>query len=177
MATATHNGRTGRPSSHARHEALQQLLAREQHALRTRMGALRESASGEMTATTDVEERSGELVDFGVGLAALGLCARTVQSLEIAMRRLDAGTYGTCLDCRSRIEAARLRAVPFAVLCRGCQEQQEAFGADAWSVSEGLFANARGTDDEARRGQSAIALPAGGAVASDRSWRRSLSLS
>jgi DnaK suppressor protein len=125
MATTTRCVQDGRPSGHARHKVLQRHLEREQHVLRARTEALRESARGEMLATTDVEERSEELVDFSVGLAALGLSARTVQGFEIALRRLEAGKYGICLDCSGQIEAARLRAMPSAVLCRGCQEQYD----------------------------------------------------
>ena len=125
MATATNGGRKGRISSRTHQERLQLLLTREQQVLRTRMEALRESAGGEMLATTDTEERAEDLVDFGVGLAALGLSARTVQSIEIALRRFDAGTYAVCPDCSSRIEPARLGALPFAELCRSCQEQRD----------------------------------------------------
>ena len=61
-----------------------------------------------------------------MGLAALGLTARTVQSIETALRRFDAGTYGVCLECGNPVEPARLRALPFAGLCRGCQELHDA---------------------------------------------------
>ena len=126
MATATNGARRGRTSSRTHQEQLQQLLTREQRVLRARMGALRESAEGETLATTDTEERAEDLVDFGVGLAALGISSRNVQSIETALRRFDAGTYGVCLDCSSPIEPARLRALPFAELCRGCREVADA---------------------------------------------------
>jgi DnaK suppressor protein len=127
MATATNGNRRGRLSSRTDHATLQQLLDREQQVLRARMGALRETARGEMQETTDVEERSEELVDFGVGVAALRLTARTVQSIETALQRFDAGTYGVCPDCRGPIEPGRLRAMPFAELCRRCQERYDGF--------------------------------------------------
>ena len=127
MATATNGARRGRLSSRTDHATLQQLLEREQQVLRARMGALRATARGETQETTDVEERSEVLVDFGVGVAALRLTARTVQSIETALQRFDAGTYGVCPDCRGPIEPGRLRAMPFAELCRRCQERYDGF--------------------------------------------------
>jgi RNA polymerase-binding transcription factor DksA len=55
----------------------------------------------------------------------LELTSQTVQDIEAALRRLEAAELGACSDCRSRISGARLRALPFAALCRGCQEKQD----------------------------------------------------
>jgi RNA polymerase-binding transcription factor DksA len=37
-----------------------------------------------------------------------------------ALRRVAAGTFGYCEDCRAQIAAARLRCVPEARYCDGC---------------------------------------------------------
>lgn len=42
-----------------------------------------------------------------------------------ALQRLEAGTYGICESCGSRIVAARLRAFPRATLCITCKQAEE----------------------------------------------------
>lgn len=45
--------------------------------------------------------------------------------VENALRRLDEDTYGICESCTSRIEAPRLKAMPFVRLCIKCQSEME----------------------------------------------------
>lgn len=42
-----------------------------------------------------------------------------------ALARLDAGTYGVCIDCGEQIAAARLEFRPEAARCLACQEKYE----------------------------------------------------
>jgi RNA polymerase-binding transcription factor len=39
-----------------------------------------------------------------------------------ALRRMEDGTYGTCLACEDPVSVKRLQAVPWAELCLRCQE-------------------------------------------------------
>ena len=48
--------------------------------------------------------------------------------VEAALARLDAGTYGTCVDCGQAIPDARLEVRPEAARCIADQEQAEAAG-------------------------------------------------
>ena len=41
--------------------------------------------------------------------------------VEFALKRLDAGTYGNCLDCNEPIPLERLRVQPAAQRCAVCQ--------------------------------------------------------
>lgn len=45
--------------------------------------------------------------------------------VDAALRRIEAGTYGQCVDCGAEIPAARLRAAPEAARCIACQEKAE----------------------------------------------------
>ena len=51
--------------------------------------------------------------------------ADTATRIDAALARLDAGKYGSCFDCERDIAERRLRALPFAVRCQGCEEQRE----------------------------------------------------
>ncbi len=42
-----------------------------------------------------------------------------------ALRRIQDGTYGKCIDCRKRIPAARLQVKPEATRCVPCQTEYE----------------------------------------------------
>jgi DnaK suppressor protein len=55
---------------------------------------------------------------------------RTLDEIEEAIHRLDAGTYGQCQECGAKIGAERLQAVPFTPYCIACArrlEQQNAY--------------------------------------------------
>ena len=42
-----------------------------------------------------------------------------------ALRRMEDGTYGTCLACEDPVSVKRLQAVPWAELCLRCQERSD----------------------------------------------------
>lgn len=46
-------------------------------------------------------------------------------SIEEALKRIEEGTYGSCLSCNKKIAKTRLKAIPNAPNCRGCQEKEE----------------------------------------------------
>jgi DnaK suppressor protein len=49
----------------------------------------------------------------------------TLNKIEEALRRLDEGTFGYCFECGEEISERRLRALPFAVRCKECEEARE----------------------------------------------------
>jgi DnaK suppressor protein len=56
------------------------------------------------------------------------LDARETAELDLvdaALSRIEAGTYGQCIDCGVEIPAARLHAAPEAPRCIACQEKAE----------------------------------------------------
>ena len=50
---------------------------------------------------------------------------QTLRLVEDALARFDNGTYGLCVDCGSEIDAARLKAIPYAALCLKCQSKRD----------------------------------------------------
>ena len=122
MATMIHGIRG---ANRARHATLEQLLSKQDAVLRSRKQSLRDGLPTEMSGVMDVEEHSLDAEEQGVGFSVLELTSQTVQGIEAALQRLDAGEFGTCSDCRRRISDARLRALPFAALCLACQEEHD----------------------------------------------------
>ncbi len=45
-----------------------------------------------------------------------------LNDINIALERLEAGTYGICAECGEDIPLARLKIVPMAKYCTDCQE-------------------------------------------------------
>jgi DnaK suppressor protein len=60
-----------------------------------------------------------------VDLALMQMKSDTLKKIDQAILRLEDGSYGRCQECEQEISEARLRALPFAVLCRDCQERAE----------------------------------------------------
>jgi DnaK suppressor protein len=45
-----------------------------------------------------------------------------LRSVRLALRRIDDGSFGTCLHCDEEISPKRIAAVPWAANCIQCQE-------------------------------------------------------
>lgn len=54
-----------------------------------------------------------------------GYARRTLEAVEVALQRMDDGSYGTCENCGALIERARLEALPYATLCMDCKRLEE----------------------------------------------------
>jgi DnaK suppressor protein len=74
----------------------------------------------------DAAESSELDIQDDIGFALTQLKAEMLSQIDAALRRLDEGTYGDCFECGGEIAAARLRALPFAVRCRDCEQRREA---------------------------------------------------
>ena len=46
-------------------------------------------------------------------------------AIDEALKRLDAGTFGTCLKCGNGIEPERLEFLPYATFCIDCKRREE----------------------------------------------------
>jgi DnaK suppressor protein len=47
-----------------------------------------------------------------------------VQQIDVALGRMDAGTYGDCEDCGNAIPVERLRALPHTTRCVSCASKR-----------------------------------------------------
>ncbi len=48
-----------------------------------------------------------------------------LEAIRLALRRIDEGTYGQCEKCGGPIGEQRLSALPYAVRCIDCQQEEE----------------------------------------------------
>ena len=89
-----------------------------------------EESADELDRIQHAQER-----DFALG--GLDRNARLLREVRAALARIDAGTFGICLDCENEISAKRLAAVPWTASCIVCQEAAEMASQPA-SASEEL---------------------------------------
>jgi len=74
-------------------------------------------------------ENAPDALDRVQGAEARELAIRRIesdthrlQSLRMALERVDDGTYGSCMRCDEPIGAKRLAAIPWAAHCVRCQD-------------------------------------------------------
>jgi DnaK suppressor protein len=108
-----------------RHAVLKAMLEERRRDIQSRLRSLRETLPALVDEVKDEEEQS--VADFvqDVELALVQMKSETLARIDEAVRRLEDGTYGRCLDCGAEIPEARLRALPFAACCLPCQESEE----------------------------------------------------
>ena len=82
-------------------------------------------ASGEGQGVLDAAETSEADIQDDIELALIQMKTETLHKIEEALARLDEQTYGYCFECGDEISERRLRALPFAVRCKDCEEARE----------------------------------------------------
>lgn len=73
----------------------------------------------------DAGESSEADIQEDIEFALIQMKAETLHKINEAMSRLEEGAYGYCFECGEEISETRLRALPFAVRCRDCEEARE----------------------------------------------------
>lgn len=84
-----------------------------------------EGSSGNMHGVADVGETSEADIQDDIEFALIQMKAETLTKIDEALARLEEGAYGNCFECGEEISQQRLRALPFAVRCRDCEEARE----------------------------------------------------
>ena len=113
--------------THSRHAELKEMLEARRRAIQEqvqqKIRAFRDTTSAETTRPqADLsDDPAHEDLDF----ALVELQGQTLEHIDAALARLQAGDYGLCHECEEEIPEKRLRALPFATRCLTCQESAE----------------------------------------------------
>ena len=90
------------------------------------MNKSQRDASGDLSSYTfhmaDMASDNYER-DFSMGLATEE--QKTLFAIEEALKRVEDGTYGNCLQCGKKVLKKRLNAIPYTELCLECQKSKE----------------------------------------------------
>src|SRR5690349_24098444 len=92
-----------------------------------RMRGVREEGTwgGKMNEVLDAVESAEADIQEDIEFALVQMKSETLNKVNDALARLDRGDYGFCYECGEEIAEKRLRALPFAVRCKDCEEARE----------------------------------------------------
>jgi len=108
-----------------RYLTLKAMLEERRGEIVDKLRSIREMAPDQRLDVQDAEEQA--VTDFAKDMefALVQMKADTLAHIDEALHRLEDGRYGECSECGTDIAAARLKALPFALKCRDCQEREE----------------------------------------------------
>jgi DnaK suppressor protein len=106
-------------------QARETLLDMKQQVLRGIREDLKEGREGQKDDGRDTYDVASEERDREISYLLTDRDRSKVQSIDQALERIDAGTYGICESCEGEITAERLKAMPFTRLCVQCQSERE----------------------------------------------------
>ena len=125
MATATN---IEGPTKRIRRNELKKILEDRHSALTHEVhGRIRDARTDSTRGGHVLDEGESSEVDIqdDIEFALIQMKAETLNRIDTALHRLNEGTYGCCFDCGDEIAEARLRALPFAMRCKDCEEAHE----------------------------------------------------
>ena len=128
MKTTT--GKQASSMTEARYSDLKRMLdERRKEILSEVQGRIRDQreadAWGKVHEVLDAGESSEADIQEDIEFALIQMKTETLTKITDALHRLEEGTYGYCADCGGEISDKRLRALPFAVRCKECEEGRE----------------------------------------------------
>ena len=151
MKTSTPTRTDATAKARSRYAELKRMLEDRRREIRAEVqGKMRdvrlEGAWGaKSTEVLDAVESSEADIQDDIEFALIQMKSETLNKIEDALARLEQGDYGNCFECGDEIAEKRLRALPFAVRCKDCEEARE-------------NAQKRERQLNARRGASALFL-------------------
>jgi DnaK suppressor protein len=92
-----------------------------------KMRGVREEGTwgGKLNEVLDAVESAEADIQEELEFSLVQMKSETLNKINDALVRLDQGSYGNCFECGDEIAEKRLRALPFAVRCKDCEEARE----------------------------------------------------
>ena len=128
MKTNTKVGAEAKPKS--RYQELKTMLEERRREIQAEVqGKIRdvraEASLGGKNEVFDAVESSEADIQDDIEFALIQMKSETLNKINDALMRLENGDYGNCFECGEEIAEKRLRALPFAVRCKDCEEARE----------------------------------------------------
>jgi DnaK suppressor protein len=140
-----------RQGSRTRYSELKKMLEDRQREIQAEVqGKMRDVRAegawgGKQSEVFDAVESFEADIQDDLEFALIQMKSETLNKITDALKRLEQGDYGNCFECGEEIAEKRLRALPFAVRCKDCEEARE-------------MAEQRERQQAARRGSSSLFL-------------------
>jgi DnaK suppressor protein len=115
----------GLASNSNRLEKLRDILARLRDETHQRIISFRRDQGDEMMSWPgDEMDVARTTTDVETHASLIERAEDRLRLIDLALARVENGSYGVCAECGENIPLERLKAVPFAVLCVDCQEKR-----------------------------------------------------
>jgi RNA polymerase-binding protein DksA len=90
-------------------------------------GSLKDQTGELVSGSADqhMADTGTETVDREIDYTLEESDGRLLAAIDAALARIDAGTYGVCVNCGAQIAPERLEAMPWATLCIDCKRKEE----------------------------------------------------
>src|SRR3989442_8086636 len=124
-------GTGARKTPDSRYNELKQMLEGRRREIQAEVqGRMRDvrtegARGGKLNEVLDAVESSEADIQEDIELALIQMKSETLNKINDALARLEQGDYGNCFECGEEIAEKRLRALPFAVRCKDCEEAKE----------------------------------------------------
>jgi DnaK suppressor protein len=101
------------------YEPMREMLLHQREELNRRIEQRRQ----EIVVDQDPEDEVGLALrnsSAGLAIATIERDVRTLAEIDLSLRRMETGDYGTCVVCEETIPIARLKAIPWTRRCVEC---------------------------------------------------------
>ena len=115
--------------------AIQEILERKEAEL---MGGLRNRDGIAIEKSADQMDEIQYATERDLAIRNVDRESTLLREVKAALRRIQGGSFGTCVDCEEVISPKRIAAVPWAPRCIKCQETADREGQEAEDASETL---------------------------------------
>lgn len=108
-------------------EKRQTVVGALEHRHHDNSGSL-EDQTGELvsgSADQHMADTATETVEREIDYTLEESDVRLLRAIDRALERIDAGSYGVCVNCGAQIAPERLEAMAWATLCIDCKRREE----------------------------------------------------
>ena len=81
--------------------------------------------SGDVVSVDHMADHGSDSYEKDQTIGLIERESEALKAVNLALARIDDGTFGICPDCDEPIKSARLQALPYARLCLDCQTLKE----------------------------------------------------
>ncbi len=117
--------KSGKRKSDWRNEVYNMLLQMRKDLLRGVSQSIKEESDHLRFDVGDFYDHASNDRDRELALVLTDREREKLQLVEVALKRIEEGTYGICEVCGDEIDKDRLMVMPFTRLCLSCQEDLE----------------------------------------------------
>jgi DnaK suppressor protein len=127
----TRKASTAAPVARTRYADLKRMLDERRREIQAevqgKMRGVRDEGTwgGKLNEVLDTVESAEADIQEELEFALVQMKSETLNKIVDALARLEQGNYGNCFECDEEIAEKRLRALPFAVRCKDCEEARE----------------------------------------------------